>query len=70
MLDLTKLRDSLVVGKADEVRDMVKRALDEGQDVEKVLNEGLIAGMNVVGEGRSSREMSSMFLRCSSLPGL
>ncbi|HHJ00814.1 MAG TPA: cobalamin-binding protein [Candidatus Aerophobetes bacterium] len=37
-------------GKADEVRDMVKKALDEGQEVEKILNEGLIAGMNVVGE--------------------
>ena len=50
MIDLSKLRDSLVAGKADEVRDMVKKALDEGQEVEKVLNEGLIAGMNVVGE--------------------
>jgi len=39
-----------VNGKADEVRDMVKKALDEGQEVEKILNEGLIAGMNVVGE--------------------
>ena len=50
MVDLSKVRDALVNGKADEVRDMVKKALDEGQEVEKVLNEGLIAGMNVVGE--------------------
>jgi len=50
MVDLTKLRDSLIYGKADEVRDMVKKALDEGQEVEKILNEGLIAGMNIVGE--------------------
>jgi len=50
MVDLSKVRDALVNGKADEVRDMVKKALDEGQEVEKILNEGLIAGMNVVGE--------------------
>ena len=50
MVDLNKVRDALVNGKADEVRDMVKKALDEGQEVEKILNEGLIAGMNVVGE--------------------
>ena len=50
MLDLTKLRHSLVAGKADEVRDMVKKALDEGQEVEKILDEGLIAGMDIVGE--------------------
>lgn len=48
MVDLTKIRDSLVVGRADEVRDMVRAALDEGQDVEKVLNEGLITGMDML----------------------
>jgi len=50
MVDLTRVRDSLVSGKADEVRDMVKKAIDEGQDVEKILNEGLIAGMDIVGD--------------------
>ncbi len=50
MVDLSKVRDALVNGKADEVRDMVKKALDEGQEVEKILNEGLIAGMDIVGE--------------------
>ena len=50
MVDLSKMRDALVNGKADEVRDMVKKALDEGQEVEKILNEGLIAGMDIVGE--------------------
>jgi len=50
MVDLTKLRDSLIYGKADEVKDMVKKAIDEGQDVEKILNEALIAGMDIVGD--------------------
>jgi len=29
---------------------MVKKAIEEGQDVKKVLKEGLIAGMGVVGD--------------------
>jgi 5-methyltetrahydrofolate--homocysteine methyltransferase len=44
------MRGNLIYGKANEVRDMVKKAIDEGQDVEKILNEGLISGMNIVGE--------------------
>ncbi len=50
MVDLNKVKESVIYGKADEVKDMVKKAVDEGQNVEKILNEGLIAGMAVVGE--------------------
>lgn len=48
-MDLKEIADNLIQGKAPEVKELVKKALDEGVDVEKVLNEGLIAGMNVVG---------------------
>ena len=44
------MRENLIYGKVNEVRDMVKKAIDEGQDVEKILNEGLISGMDIVGE--------------------
>ena len=50
MIDLSKMRENLVYGKASEVRAMVKKTIDEGQDVEKILNEGLILGMNIVGK--------------------
>lgn len=50
MIDLSKMRENLIYGKVNEVRDMVKKAIDEGQDVEKILNEGLISGMDIVGE--------------------
>lgn len=50
MVDLSKMRENLIYGKVNEVRDMVKKAIDEGQDVEKILNEGLISGMDIVGE--------------------
>jgi len=44
------MRESLIYDKADEVKDMVKKAIDEGQNVEKILNETLISGMDIVGE--------------------
>ena len=49
MVDLKKIADNLIKGKAPEVKQLVQKAIDEGVDVEKVLNEGLVAGMNVVG---------------------
>jgi 5-methyltetrahydrofolate--homocysteine methyltransferase len=48
-MDLKQIADNLIKGKAPEVKELVQKALDEGIDVEKVLNEGLVAGMNVVG---------------------
>src|SRR2546423_14774985 len=37
-------------GKAKEVGEMTQAVLDEGRPVQKILSEGLIAGMSVVGE--------------------
>jgi len=50
MVELGEVAEKLIAGKADEVRSLVKEALDEGQDVSKILNEGLVAGMSVVGK--------------------
>jgi len=44
-----QIADNVIKGKAPEVKELVQRAIDEGEDVEKVLNEGLVAGMSVVG---------------------
>ena len=49
MADLKKIADNLIKGKTSEVKELVQKALDEDVDVEKILNEGLVAGMNVVG---------------------
>ena len=49
MVDLKQIADNLIKGKAPEVKQLVQKAIDEGEDVEKVLNEGLVAGMSVVG---------------------
>ncbi len=48
-MELKQIADNLIKGKAPEVKQLVQRAIDEGEDVQKVLNEGLVAGMNVVG---------------------
>lgn len=50
MVDLSKIRDGVIGGEVDEVGEMVKKAVEEGQDVKKVLKEGLISGMGVVGD--------------------
>jgi 5-methyltetrahydrofolate--homocysteine methyltransferase len=50
MPDYALMNQYLYEGKAKEVEQMTKDALTEGRSVQEVLNEGLIAGMSVVGE--------------------
>ncbi len=50
MVDYALMNQYLYEGKAEEVEQMTKDALAEGRSVQEVLNEGLIAGMSVVGE--------------------
>ena len=50
MPDYAFMNQCLYEGKAKEVEQMTKDALAEGRSVQEVLNEGLIAGMSVVGE--------------------
>jgi 5-methyltetrahydrofolate--homocysteine methyltransferase len=56
MIDLSAIKDNVIKGEVDEVRDLVKEAVDAGQDVKKILNEGLIAGINAVGSKYESGE--------------
>jgi 5-methyltetrahydrofolate--homocysteine methyltransferase len=50
MIDYALMNQCLYEGKAADVERMTKEALAEGRPVSEVLNEGLIAGMSVVGE--------------------
>jgi 5-methyltetrahydrofolate--homocysteine methyltransferase len=50
MVDYARMNQHLYEGNAKEVGQMTKDALAEGRSVQEVLNEGLIAGMSVVGE--------------------
>jgi len=50
MVDLTKIKDSVIGGEVDDVVEMVRKAVDEGQSAKKILAEGLISGMGIVGD--------------------
>ena len=50
MADLKQIAENLIQGKAEKVKELVQKAVDEGEDVEKILNEALLAGMSVVGD--------------------
>jgi 5-methyltetrahydrofolate--homocysteine methyltransferase len=50
MSDYALMNQLLYEGKAPEVKRLTEEGLAEGRPVEEVLDEGLIAGMNVVGE--------------------
>ncbi len=54
MVSLNAISEALQKGKADEVKNMVSQALEEKVDPQKVLEEGLIAGMDIIG-GRFKR---------------
>jgi len=50
MVDYALMNQCLYEGKAKEVEQMTIDALAEGRAVQEILNDGLIAGMSVVGE--------------------
>jgi len=47
---LDKLLEALIEGDVDKVTSMVKQAIDLSHDPKEILNDGLIAGMNVIGD--------------------
>ena len=50
MNDYAEMNQFLYEGKAPKVKELTEQFLAKGRDVEEVLQEGLIAGMSVVGE--------------------
>ena len=56
MADLAAIAEALIKGDRDTVGRLVQSAVDEGVDVEQILNEGLVAGMNVVGRKFKNNE--------------
>ncbi len=56
MADLNALAEAIINGRKEEAEQITKQALDEGLPPTKVLNEGLIKGMSVVGEKFKNNE--------------
>ncbi|MFO7948521.1 MAG: corrinoid protein [Armatimonadota bacterium] len=56
MAELQAIADAVIAGDRDTVADLAQAALDEDVKPETIINEGLIAGMNVVGEKFKNNE--------------
>ena len=57
MADLQKLAEALIRGDRNTVVEQTEQALDEGVPPKQILEEGLIAGMNVVGTRFKANEI-------------
>ncbi|MHC4982982.1 MAG: corrinoid protein [Planctomycetota bacterium] len=57
MANLKALADALIKGDRNTVVELTKKAIEEGVGPEQILNEGLIAGMDVVGAKFKANEI-------------
>lgn len=57
MADLNLIAESVILGDEESVVNLTRQALDDGVDPEKVLKEGLVAGMDVMGEKMKNYEV-------------
>ena len=56
MVNLKEIAEGVIRGTADEVQNLVQQALNEKIPSKKILDEGLVAGMDVVGEKFKNNE--------------
>ena len=56
-MDLHEISVQLQAGKAKIVKNLVQQAIDEGIPAQKILEEGLLDGMNVIGEKFKNNEV-------------
>jgi len=54
---LEEMAANLMKGKANDVKELVQKALDDGIEPGLILNEGLLAGMSVIGERFKNNEV-------------
>ena len=57
MADFQGIADALIAGKRDDVQAKVQAAVDEGAKPEAILNDGLVAGMAVIGKRFKNNEV-------------
>lgn len=50
MIDPEHIAQNLNQEKPPQVKDLVQKAVDKGQDVQEILSEDILAGMSVVGD--------------------
>ena len=52
-----QISQALQKGKVKDVRELVTQAIDEGLPVKDILEKGLLAGMNIIGEKFKNNEV-------------
>jgi len=57
MFNIKEISQMVIAGDAAKVKELAARALDAGVSPDEVINDGLIAGMNVVGAKFKAREI-------------
>lgn len=56
-MDLQEISLQMQAGKAKVVKEMVQQAIDEGIPAQKILEEGLLSGMDIIGEKFKNNEI-------------
>jgi len=56
-IDLTQISEGIIKGRIDELKEQTQKALDEGMSADDIMNKGLVAGMETVGEKWKAEEM-------------
>ncbi|HZK28226.1 MAG TPA: corrinoid protein [Thermoclostridium sp.] len=54
---LNEISENLQKGRAKDVKELVQKAIDEGIDVNKILEEGLLHGMDIIGAKFKNNEV-------------
>jgi len=54
---LREISENLQKGRAKNVKELVQKAIDEGIEVNRILEEGLLHGMNIIGEKFKNNEV-------------
>lgn len=57
MFDLELVKNALIAGDESKLTELVKNALDQGVAANEILNQGLVAGMDIVGEKMETGDM-------------
>jgi 5-methyltetrahydrofolate--homocysteine methyltransferase len=57
MADMEALKNSIIKGDQNTAKDITSKAIEEGMEPETILNDGLIAGMNVIGAAFKKNEV-------------
>jgi len=57
MAEMSALKESIIKGDQNQAKEITASAIAEGMDPEAILNEGLIAGMDVVGKAFKANEV-------------